>query len=250
VGNEDLFNLMPCDGIPWLSYGDPLSISGWIHTNSEQDGITYCSFFDEYTPSNQVVDLGKGNRLWQEIDKPHGAVVFQIEYAWSPSFGAAGEAIVLFNQDTLATHNASDYGCSGTGPANCYSNYTEWADDWDFGGDPDGNTEGMQIEKYTVIVLPDNPSVTIAFESTDGWFFPWAAKLGYLGILLDYVSLTAPDKVEICHKAGTVGEWRVIEIPNNQSVLAHLDHGDHLYSAESCDGGHKQKMNLKLNFLR
>jgi hypothetical protein len=31
--------------------------------------------------SNQAVDLGKGNRLWQKIDNPHGTVIYHIEYA-------------------------------------------------------------------------------------------------------------------------------------------------------------------------
>jgi hypothetical protein len=238
VGNEDLFNLITCDRIPWLSYGNPVSIPGWMYTNGQDDGLTYRSFFDYYTTSNQMIDLGKGNHLWQEIGNPHGAVVYQVEYAWSPTFGSAGEAIVLFNQNILATHNASDYGCSAPGPSNCYSNYNEWADVWDFGGDPDGNTEGMQTEEHTVIVSSGHPTVTIGFEGTDGWFFPWAPQLGYLGILIDRVSVSAPDKVKICHKAGNNGKWHTIEIANNQSVLAHLDHGDHLYSSESCDGVH------------
>lgn len=238
VGNENLFNLIACDGVPWISYGDPVSIPGWMYTAGEEDGLTYGSFFDYYTPSNQIVDLGKGNRLWQEIDNSHGAVVYYIEYAWAPTFGRAGEAIVSFNQEILATHNEADYGCSIAGPANCSENYNHWADAWDFGGEPDGNTEGLQTEKYTIIVPSGNTKVTIAFEGTDGWFFPWAAHLEYFGIVLDRVSVSAPAKVKICHMTGNNGNWHTIEIANNQSVLDHLNHNDHIYSPGSCDGAH------------
>ena len=94
VGNVNLFGLIACENIPWLSYGNPQSIPGWMFTNGGEKGLTYRSYFDFYTPSNQIVDLGKGNRLWQEIDNPHGTVVYYIEYAWAATFGSAGEAIV------------------------------------------------------------------------------------------------------------------------------------------------------------
>jgi hypothetical protein len=236
VRNEDFFNLITCDGVPWISYGDPVSILGWKYSTLADDRLTYRSYFDYYTPSNQVVDLGKENRLWQEIDNHRGAVIYHIEYAWAATFGFAGKATVSFNQEILATHNASDYVCSSPGSSNCYSNYNQWADDWDFGGDPYGNTHGFQIEKYTVIVPSGNTTVTIAFESDSDSAV--RSDFAYLGILVDRVSVSAPDKVKICHLTGNNGKWQTIEIANNQSVLAHLDHGDHLYSSESCNGVH------------
>ncbi len=99
VGCTDIADLPVAAHISWFfCWGFPTVVPGWEFTGD----VLYRGFFDgtfasdgqgNYSDSQQV-DLRAG-RLWQTIDNPAGAVVFQLEYAWLPYLGEGGGGCVL-----------------------------------------------------------------------------------------------------------------------------------------------------------
>lgn len=214
------------EGNSWFQcWGFPTVVPGWEFIGD----VLYRDYFDGTYASDgqgnyshgQQVDLGAG-RLWQTIDNPAGAVVFELEYAWLPYFGW-GAAEVYFDGTLLATHRGSDYVYTGL-------NYNWWADAIDFVPAPDGQgVNNWQLEEQIIVTAEVLTEVSIAFEGSD------ASPFGFFGdpaggISLDYANLYAPAKVKICH--GSDGRNpRTIEVANGHSVLDHLSnikHGDHL----------------------
>ena len=195
-------------------------------------------FWETYTPSGQVLNLGADAAVAQTVDNVENADILRVTVVWARGFGRFGNATLSVNGADVGTLDAETYRCGRADgpdlPSDCSSVYIERADLWDFVSAPDGIVNGVQTDVAYVFARDGENTVEIAGikgtqlvvkEMTRPWNQgPYRIEVG---VLVDSVSIVVPETERLLHHDSDSSAAYAIEVAY-AAVQAHLAHGDTL----------------------